>query len=105
MQDPSFSSKNSTKLTSFSSFSAYSALPLFSLFLTSSTLLLDQVLKKKPRLSLLLPPFTVSLLLGKLSLQLSFRIRNSTRNIASIRSLIQCSCFLRNLMIISSRFS
>ena len=86
---------------SFLSFSVYSALPSVSLFLTSPTLLLDQVLEEKPHMSLLLPPLIVSHLLGKFSLQPQFWIRNS----ASIQSLTQYSCFLCDLMINSLRFS
>jgi len=63
MQHPSFSRKKA-KLTVIFFFFANSTLPSVSLSLTlssiSPTLLLDQVLERKPRLSLLLPPLIAS---------------------------------------------
>jgi len=72
VQHPSFF-RNRAKPTLIFFFFANSTLLSISLSLTlasiSPTLLLDQVLERKPRLSLLLPPLIASHLLGKSSLQ------------------------------------
>ena len=87
--------------------SANSTLPSVSLSLIlaaiSPPLLLDQVLERKPHLSLLLPPLIASLLLGKSPLWFKVQFRNSTRIPASIQSLTKCSSFLCGWMMNSSR--
>ena len=92
---------------SFSSSFTNSTLPSISHSLTfasiSPTLLLDQVLERKPRLSLLLPPLIASHLLGKSSLQFKVWFQNSTWNSVFIQSLTQCSSFLCDWMMNSSR--